>query len=119
MPTERWRAVCAQDSLSLRPMLAVIELGGTQCKVSPGDRIVVNRLPHPEGSEFTLSEVLLLEKDGQVQVGRPTVSYPVTVKVLQHLRGPKIRVFKKKRRKGYEKRIGHRQALSLIEIQFS
>jgi large subunit ribosomal protein L21 len=83
------------------------------------DRIVVNRLPHPEGSEFTLSEVLLLEKDGQVQVGRPTVSYPVTVKVLQHLRGPKIRVFKKKRRKGYEKRIGHRQALSLIEIQFS
>jgi large subunit ribosomal protein L21 len=100
-------------------MLAVIELGGTQWKVSPGDRIVVNRLPQPEGTEFTLSEVLLLEKDGQVQVGKPTLSYPILVKVLEHVRGPKVRVFKKKRRKGYEKRIGHRQALSVVEIQFS
>jgi large subunit ribosomal protein L21 len=100
-------------------MLAVIELGGTQWKVSPGDRIVVNRLPQPEGTEFTLSEVLLLEKDGQVQVGKPTLSYPIRVKVLEHVRGPKVRVFKKKRRKGYEKRIGHRQALSVVEIQFS
>jgi len=47
------------------------------------------------------------------------VPYSVHVKVLQHLRGPKVRVFKKKRRKGYEKRIGHRQALSLVEIHFS
>ncbi len=100
-------------------MLAVIELGGTQWRVSPGDRIVVNRLSQAEGTEFTLSEVLLLEKDGQVQVGKPKLSYPVQVKVLEHLRGPKIRVFKKKRRKGYEKRIGHRQALSLVEIHFS
>jgi large subunit ribosomal protein L21 len=100
-------------------MLAVIELGGTQWKVSPGDRIVVNRLPQPEGTEFTLSEVLLLEKDGQVQVGKPTLAYPIRVKVLEHVRGPKVRVFKKKRRKGYEKRIGHRQALSVVEIQFS
>jgi len=100
-------------------MLAVIELGGTQWKVSPGDRIVVNRLPQPEGTEFTLSEVLLLEKDGQVQVGKPTLSYSIRVKVLEHVRGPKVRVFKKKRRKGYEKRIGHRQALSVVEIQFS
>ncbi len=100
-------------------MLAIISLGGTQWKVSPGDRIVVNRLPYAEGEEFTISEVLLLEKDGAVQVGRPTLSYPVRVKVLEHVRGPKVRVFKKKRRKGYEKRIGHRQALSVVEIQFS
>ena len=100
-------------------MLAIISLGGTQWKVSPGDRIAVNRLPQAEGEEFTISEVLLLEKDGEVQVGRPTIPYPVRVKVLEHLRGPKVRVFKKKRRKGYEKRIGHRQALTLVEIQFS
>lgn len=100
-------------------MLAIISLGGTQWKVSPGDRIVVNRLPNAEGEEFTISEVLLMEKDGEIQVGRPTLSYPIRVKVLEHVRGPKVRVFKKKRRKGYEKRIGHRQALSVVEIQFS
>jgi large subunit ribosomal protein L21 len=100
-------------------MQAVIELGGAQWKVSPGMRLVVNRLPHAEGTEVTLPEVLLLEKEGQVRVGQPTVPYSVHVKVLQHLRGPKVRVFKKKRRKGYEKRIGHRQALSLVEIHFS
>ena len=107
-----WRQVGKnREYVSLPAMLAIISLGGAQWKVSPGDRIVVNRLPYAEGEEFTISEVLLLEKDGEVQVGKPTLSYPIRAKVLEHVRGPKVRVFKKKRRKGYEKRIGHRQAL--------
>ncbi len=99
-------------------MLAVITLSGAQWKVAPGDKILVNRLPYAEGETFRIEAVHLLEKDGQVQVGAPTLEHSIQAKVLSHLRGPKIRVFKKKRRKGYEKRIGHRQALSLVEIQF-
>lgn len=98
-------------------MYAVVELGGQQWKVSPGMRIAVNRLPYEAGSEITLDKALLIEKDGQVQVGAPYVPASIQIKIEEHVRAPKVIVFKKKRRKGYKRKKGHRQAMTLVTIQ--
>ncbi|RMF47120.1 MAG: 50S ribosomal protein L21 [Bacteroidetes bacterium] len=98
-------------------MFAVIELGGQQWKVTSGDRLAVNRLPYEEGTVFTVDKALLMEKDGQVQIGTPYVPAAVQVKVEKHFRSPKVIVFKKKRRKGYKRKRGHRQEMTLVTIQ--
>jgi len=98
-------------------MLAVIELGGQQWKVTAGDRLAVNRLPYEEGAVFTVDKALLIEKDGQTQIGTPYIPAAVQVKVEKHFRGPKVIVFKKKRRKGYKRKRGHRQEMTLVTIQ--
>lgn len=98
-------------------MFAVIELGGQQWKVAAGAQLAVNRLPFEEGTVFTLDKALLVEKDGQTQIGTPYVPVAVQVKVERHFRGPKVIVFKKKRRKGYKRKRGHRQEMTLVTIQ--
>ncbi|MCS6789701.1 MAG: 50S ribosomal protein L21 [Bacteroidia bacterium] len=99
-------------------MFAVIEIGGQQWKVRAGDKLVVNRLPYREGEEFVVDKALVMagEKEG-VLVGTPYLPAQVRLKVEQHLRAPKIVVFKKKRRKGYKRKYGHRQPMTLLTVQ--
>lgn len=99
-------------------MYAIVEIAGQQFKVSKDQKIYTNRLPGEEGGEVTFDKVLLTEADGSVTVGAPTVDgVSVKGKIISHIQGDKVIVFKKKRRKGYKKKNGHRQALTQVEIQ--
>lgn len=99
-------------------MYAIVEIAGQQFKVEKNQQIFVHRLDSKEGGKVTFDNVLLIETEGKVKVGAPKVSgAKVTAKVLEHLKGDKVTVFKKKRRKGYRVKNGHRQYLSKIEIQ--
>ena len=101
-------------------MYAVIQTGGKQLRVQPGDVIEVERLP-PEGEadeRIEFDRVLLVAADDDVKVGTPTVEGATVSGVLvDEMRGPKIKVFKKKRRKGYKRTIGHRQNLLRVRIE--
>lgn len=98
-------------------MYAVVEIAGMQYRVEPNQQLYVNRLQSELGSSLEIDRVLLLDKDGSIQVGLPTVEgAKVNAKIVEHLKGEKVIVFKKKRRKGYRKRNGHRQMLTKIEI---
>lgn len=98
-------------------MYAVIESGGKQHRVSVGDRLRVESLGAEPGAELELDRVLLVADGDDVAVGAPHVSgKPVVARVLGHGRGDKIRVFKFKRRKGYERTLGHRQNYTELEI---
>jgi large subunit ribosomal protein L21 len=98
-------------------MYAIVTIAGQQFKVEEGKSIFVHRLDANEGDALSFSEVLLVDKDGSVTVGAPTVSgASIKATVLSHLKGDKVIVFKKKRRKGYRKKNGHRQALTQIKI---
>lgn len=99
-------------------MYAIVETGGKQYKVSQGDIISVEKLEVPVGSTVELDRVLMVAKDGQVQVGSPTVDGAKAVaKVLGHGRGRKIIVFKYKAKKNYRRKTGHRQPFTRLEIQ--
>ena len=99
-------------------MFAIIDFGGFQYKVEKDSKLFVNRLETEEGQTFDIEKVLLIDNDGDVKVGTPVVEgAKVTAKVLEHLRGDTVIVFKKKRRKTYRKKNGHRQYLSQIQIQ--
>ncbi|PLX09041.1 MAG: 50S ribosomal protein L21 [Marinilabiliales bacterium] len=99
-------------------MYAIVEIAGQQFKVEKGNKLFVHRLENEEGSEVKFDKVLLVDKDDQVTVGTPTVGKAnVSAKVLQHVKGDKVLVFKKKRRKGYQTLNGHRQQFTEIEIQ--
>ena len=99
-------------------MYAIVEIAGQQFKVEKDQQIFVHRLDSKEGEKVTFDNVLLIETGGKVKVGSPNVSgAKVTARVLEHLKGDKVVVFKKKRRKGYRVKNGHRQYLSKIEIQ--
>ncbi len=98
-------------------MYAIVEIAGQQFKVEEGRKIFVHRLDVAEGETVEFEKVLLTDNDGTITVGGPLV--PETVvegKVLAHVRGDKVIIFKKKRRKGYQKRTGHRQDFSQVEI---
>ena len=98
-------------------MYAVIESGGKQYRVAPGDVIRVEKLDVQTGDSIQLDRVLLIAGDSGVQVGQPTlVNTSVTATVKGHGRGEKIRVFKRRRRKHFRKTIGHRQDFTEIEI---
>ena len=98
-------------------MYAVIETGGKQYRVAPGDTLEVERLDVEPGKSLTLDKVLFVAKEGQFTVGSPTVAKAsILADVVEHLRGEKKTTFKKKRRKGYQKTIGHRQELTRIKI---
>jgi large subunit ribosomal protein L21 len=98
-------------------MYAIVEIAGHQYKVQKDQRIYVNRLSAEEGSELSFDKVMLTDNDGKVEVGAPVIEgTKVSAKVVQHLRADKVLVFKKKRRKGYQKMNGHRQYISQIEI---
>ena len=97
-------------------MYAVVETGGKQYRVAPGDTLEVERLETNEG-QVTLNRVLLVAKENQLVVGKPTVANAaVLADVVEHFRGDKKLTFKMKRRKGYHKSIGHRQELTRIKI---
>ena len=99
-------------------MYAIVEIAGHQFKVSKDLKVYVNRLASEEGSKISFDKVLLLDDNGTITLGAPAIEgASVEAKVLQHLKGDKVIVFKKKRRKGYKKRNGHRQYLTQIVIE--
>ena len=99
-------------------MYAIVEIAGQQFKVAKDQKVYVHRLQEEEGAQVSFSNVLLLDSDGTVTVGAPAIQgAEVTAKILRHLQGDKVIVFKKKRRKGYRKKNGHRQALTEIQIE--
>lgn len=100
-------------------MFAIIQSGGRQVKVSPGETITVDRFEAKPGDEVTIDQVLVLEKDGgEVFAGAPFVAGVKVVGVVDgESRGPKIRVFKKKRRKGMRRTKGHRATYTRIEVK--
>ena len=99
-------------------MFAIIKSGGRQVKVGPGSVVEIDRIECAPGEEVTLDQVLLVARDGgEVVTGTPTVAGARVVATVEgETRGPKIRVFKKKRRKGYRVKRGHRQKFTQIEI---
>lgn len=98
-------------------MYAVIETGGKQYRVAPGDTLSVERLETEAGKPHTFDRVLLVANDGKVSVGAPILATAkVVADVTEHLRGEKKIAFKMKRRKGYHRTVGHRQELTRIKI---
>ena len=99
-------------------MYAIVEIAGQQFKVSKDLKVYVHRLTNEEGSKVSFDKVLLLDDNGAITLGAPAIEgASVEAKVLQHLKGDKVIIFKKKRRKGYKKRNGHRQYLTQIVIE--
>ena len=99
-------------------MYAIVEIAGQQFRVEKDWKLYVHRLEQEEGSDVEFDKVLLLDSEGTVQIGTPLIeSAKVKAKVLRHLRADKVIVFKKKRRKGYKKKNGHRQNLTQIQIE--
>jgi large subunit ribosomal protein L21 len=99
-------------------MYAIVNIQGQQFKVENNQEVFVHRLPNAEGEGVSFDQVLLIDDNGSVSVGAPTVSgASVKAKVLSHLKGDKVIVFKKKRRKGYRVKNGHRQQFSKIQIE--
>ncbi len=98
-------------------MYAIVEIAGQQFKVEKKQEIFVHRLEEKEGSKVEFSNVLLIDNNGKVNIGTPIVPGAlVTAKVLEHMQGDKVLVFKKKRRKGYQKLNGHRQQMTKVMI---
>lgn len=98
-------------------MYAIVEIAGQQFKVEEGQKLFVHQLEANEGDAVTFDRVLLVDNDGDVTVGKPTVEgVSVSATVLGHQKGDKVIVFKKKRRKGYRVKNGHRQRFTSIKI---
>ncbi len=99
-------------------MYAVLETGGKQYRVTAGDTLEVERLTVEAGQPVTFDRVLLINADGKLSVGTPTVaSASVIADVVEHKRGDKVIAFKMKRRKGYHRTVGHRQELTAVKIK--
>ncbi len=99
-------------------MYAIVDIAGQQFKVEKGRWIFVHRLHAEEGSTLEFEKVLLTDDNGSVKIGTPYVEGAcVKATVVEHLKGDKVIVFKKKRRKGYQKSNGHRQCLTKILIE--
>jgi large subunit ribosomal protein L21 len=100
-------------------MKATIKTQGQQFAVSEGDILIVNRFPNTEaGSTVEITDVLSAGEGAEFKIGTPTLAgASVTAKILENKRGDKVIVFKKKKRKGHEKKRGHRQELSVIKIE--
>ena len=99
-------------------MYAVLETGAKQYRVAAGDTVEVERLEVEAGQPVTFDRVLLLNNEGKVSVGTPTVPQATVVgDVVEHIRGPKVVAFKLKRRKGYRRTVGHRQELTVVKIK--
>ena len=99
-------------------MYAVLETGGKQYRVTAGDTLEIERLVVEAGQPHTFDRVLLVNNDGKVTIGAPTVPQAsVVADVVEHKRGPKLIAFKMKRRKGYHRTVGHRQELTVVKIK--
>ena len=99
-------------------MFAVVEILGQQFKVEKNQKLIVNKLDKKEGSKISFNNVLLVDNGNDLTLGTPILSnYSIDAKITKHLRGEKVIVFKKKRRKGYRVKNGHKQHLSEIIIE--
>ncbi len=99
-------------------MYAIVDIAGQQFKVQKDQKVYVHRIEGEEGANVEFNNVMLTADDGKVKVGTPVVDgAKVTAKILSHMRAEKILVFKKKRRKGYQKCNGHRQYMTQIQIE--
>ena len=99
-------------------MYAVLETGSKQYRVRAGDRLEIERLAVEAGQPVTFERVLMVNQDGKITIGSPTVAdTAVLADVVEHIRGEKKIAFKMKRRKGYHKTIGHRQELTVVKIK--
>jgi large subunit ribosomal protein L21 len=99
-------------------MYAIVEIAGQQFKVQKDQKIFVHRLAAEKGAKIEFDRVLLVDNGGKINVGAPAIAgASVTAEVLDHVKGDKVIVFKKKRRKGYKKKNGHRQSFTSITIK--
>ena len=99
-------------------MYAIVEIAGQQFKVEKDQQLFVHRLEGKEGAKVSFDNVLLIDNKGKVNVGAPAITGAnVSAKILEHLKDDKVIVFKKKRRKGYKVKNGHRQYLTKIQIE--
>jgi large subunit ribosomal protein L21 len=99
-------------------MYAIVEIAGQQFKVEKDQKLFVHRLEGAEGDSVSFDKILLIDNDGQVNIGTPTIEVAsINAKILKHLKGDKVIVFKKKRRKGYAVKNGHRQQFTQIQIE--
>ena len=98
-------------------MYAVIKTGGKQYRVAAGEKIKVEQIPADVGAEITLDQILMIGEGESVKVGTPTVAgAKITARVIAHGRHPKVKIFKMRRRKHYQKHQGHRQNYTELEI---
>ena len=97
-------------------MYAIVEIAGQQFKVEAGQSIFVHRLQGKQGDKVEFSDVYLKADGEKISVGTPTLKSKVSATIIEHLKGDKVIVFKKKRRKGYQVKNGHRQYLTKISI---
>ena len=99
-------------------MYAVVKIAGKQWRLQERDRILIDKLPVKKDDNFTIEQVLLLKKENDILIGNPFVEKAVVqTKVLEQIRDKKIIVFKKKRRKGYKKKQGHRQYKTILLVE--
>ncbi len=99
-------------------MYAVVKIAGKQWRLQERDRILIDKLPVKKNDNFTIEQVLLLKKENDILIGNPFVEKAVVqTKVLEQIRDKKIIVFKKKRRKGYKKKQGHRQYKTILLVE--
>ena len=99
-------------------MYAIVDIAGQQFKVEAGKQIFVNRQAAEVGSALSFDKVLLLDSEGDVKVGTPYIEgAAVKATVIEHCKADKVIIFKKKRRKGYQKKNGHRQYLTKLQIE--
>jgi large subunit ribosomal protein L21 len=99
-------------------MYAIVNIAGQQFKVEKDQQIIVNRLQGEEGKSIKFSDVVLIDDKGKVKMGAESLkNVSISAKIISHLRGDKVIIFHKKRRKGYEKLNGHRQDLTKIQIE--
>ncbi|NBC09252.1 MAG: 50S ribosomal protein L21 [Bacteroidetes bacterium] len=97
-------------------MFAIVKIAGQQFKVEEGQELFVHQLEAEEGDSLKLEDVLLVDNGGKVSVGTPVLNANVNATVLEHVKGDKVIVFKKKRRQGYRRKSGHRQRFTKIKI---
>lgn len=99
-------------------MYVIVDIQGQQFKVEQDQKLFVHRINAEQGSEVEFDQVMLVESDGNIKVGTPVVDgAKVVVEILSHVKGDKVLVFKKKRRKGYRKLNGHRQQFSQVLVK--
>lgn len=99
-------------------MYAILDIAGQQFKVEKDKKVFVHRLKGEEGSQVEFEKIFLIDDDGKVTVGTPQIEgAKIVAKILSHMKGDKVRVFKKKRRKGYKKCNGHRQYMTQIQVE--
>lgn len=99
-------------------MYVIVDIQGQQFKVEKDQKLFVHRINADEGSEVDFEKVMLVDNEGAITVGTPFVEgAKVVVEILSHVKGDKVLVFKKKRRKGYQKLNGHRQQFSQVKVK--